>query len=181
MREVVHYLKPTSLDQIVFDDFGRLSEHRVWLDQKIIDWIAGLSDGDLDFVLSYSNTKGVPAKKRYSSLLLHFFNDQTPHHQGSGFGLVVTGGCIDIGVTDLLAQIPEETSCITSRFCRTISPPLRGYKIAAKLYVKNQGRSYSNHFSNRCSDGSSGAYGSLNGSGERLTEKLPCLMMRGLQ
>ena len=63
LREVVDLPKPTSLDQIVFDDFGRLSEHRVWLDQKIIDWIAGLSDGDLDFVLSYSNTKGVPAKR----------------------------------------------------------------------------------------------------------------------
>ncbi|QCF26719.1 DinB family protein [Hydrocarboniclastica marina] len=107
LREVAHLPKPTSLDQIVFDDFGRLSEHRIWLDQKIMDWISGLSGGDLDFVLSYHNSKGMPANKRYSSLVLHFFNHQT-HHRGQVSALLSQAG-IDIGITDLLAQIPEET------------------------------------------------------------------------
>ncbi len=106
LREVAGLPKPTSLDQIVFDDFDSLSEHRIWLDQRIIDWIAGLSDGDLDFVLSYRNSKGVAANKRYSSLVLHFFNHQT-HHRGQVSTLLSQSG-EDIGVTDLLAQIPEE-------------------------------------------------------------------------
>lgn len=107
LREVADLPKPTTLDQIVFEDFGRLSEHRSWLDQRIIDWVAELSDGDLDVVLSYRNSKGIPANKRYSSLVLHFFNHHT-HHRGQVSTLLSQAG-VDIGVTDLLVHIPEET------------------------------------------------------------------------
>ncbi len=106
LREVAELPRPTSLDQIVFDDLGRLSEHRAWLDQMIVSWAAELSESDLDFVLAYRNSKGVPANKRFSSLVLHFFNHQT-HHRGQVSTLLSQAG-EDIGVTDLLAQIPEE-------------------------------------------------------------------------
>ena len=96
-----------SLDQIIFDDLASLSAHRIWLDRKIINWVDGLSEGDLDFVLSYHNTKGIRANKRYSSLILHFFNRQT-HHRGQAATLLSQAG-VDIGVTDLLALIPNET------------------------------------------------------------------------
>ncbi|MGO1502943.1 MAG: DinB family protein [Marinobacter sp.] len=107
LQEVANLPNPTSLSQIVFDDIGSLSEHRAWLDRQIISWIAELTEGDLDFVLSYHNTKGVPASKRYSSLVLHFFNHQT-HHRGQVSALLSQAGA-DVGVTDLLALIPEET------------------------------------------------------------------------
>tara|TARA_R110002126_G_scaffold285314_2_gene435579 strand:- start:9178 stop:9720 length:543 start_codon:yes stop_codon:yes gene_type:complete len=106
LRSVAALQNPTSLDQIVFDDLRSLSERRSWLDRQIIDWIAELSESDLNFVLSYHNTKGVPANKRYSSLVLHFFNHQT-HHRGQVSTLLTQAG-VDLGVTDLLAQIPEE-------------------------------------------------------------------------
>ncbi|MBL3558547.1 MULTISPECIES: DinB family protein [Marinobacter] len=106
LREVADLPSPTSLDQILFKDLASLAEHRGWLDQKIINWIAELSDGDLDFVLSYSNIKGVAANKRYSSLVLHFFNHQT-HHRGQISTLLSQAG-EDVGVTDLLALLPEE-------------------------------------------------------------------------
>lgn len=107
LREVADLQNPTSLDQILFDDLGRLSDQRIWLDRQIINWIAELSESDLDFVLSYHDIKGIPAKKRYSSLVLHFFNHQT-HHRGQVSALLSQAG-VDIGVTDLLALIPEET------------------------------------------------------------------------
>lgn len=107
LRDVVDLPSPTSLDQMLFHDLGSLSEQRIWLDQAIIDWIAELPSGDLDFVLSYRNRKGVAASKRYSSLIFHFFNHQT-HHRGQVSTLLSQAG-VDIGVTDLLAQIPEET------------------------------------------------------------------------
>lgn len=106
LQEVVGLEIPTSLDQIVFNDVGRLSQQRTWLDRIIIQWIAGLSEKDLDFVLTYHNTKGIPANKRYSSLILHFFNHQT-HHRGQVSTLLSQAG-VNIGVTDLLVQIPEE-------------------------------------------------------------------------
>jgi len=111
LQEVTNLPNPTSLSQIVFDDIGSLSEHRAWLDRQIISWIAELTEGDLGFVLSYHNTKGIPANKRYSSLVLHFFNHQT-HHRGQVSALLSQAGA-DVGVTDLLALIPEDPSLAT--------------------------------------------------------------------
>ena len=91
LQEVANLPNPTSLRQILFDDIGSLSEHRAWLDRQIISWIAELSEGDLDFVLSYHNTKGIPANKRYSSLVLHFFNHQA-HHRGQVWTLASSLG-----------------------------------------------------------------------------------------
>ena len=107
LQEVANLPNPTSLSQIVFGDIGSLFEHRTWLDRQIISWVAGLTQSDLDFVLSYHNTKGIPANKRYSSLVLHFFNHQA-HHRGQVSALLSQAGA-DVGVTDLLALIPEET------------------------------------------------------------------------
>ncbi|MBQ0831010.1 DinB family protein [Marinobacter sp.] len=111
LQEVTNLPNPTSLSQIVFDDIGSLSEHRAWLDRQIVSWIAELTEGDLDFVLSYHNTKGIPSNKRYSSLVLHFFNHQT-HHRGQVSALLSQAGA-DVGVTDLLALIPEDPSLAT--------------------------------------------------------------------
>ncbi|RBW51436.1 DinB family protein [Marinobacter sp. F3R11] len=107
LQEVANLPNPTSLSQIVFEDIARLSEHRAWLDRQIISWVAGLTEGDLNFVLNYHNTKGNPANKRYSSLVLHFFNHQA-HHRGQVSALLSQAGA-EVGVTDLLALIPEET------------------------------------------------------------------------
>jgi uncharacterized damage-inducible protein DinB len=106
LRGVADLQSPESLDQVLFEDIGILAEQRIWLDRQIVNWTAELSEGDLDFVLSYRNTKGIVANKRYSSLMLHFFNHQT-HHRGQVSTLLSQAG-VDVGVTDLLAQIPEE-------------------------------------------------------------------------
>lgn len=107
LREVANHQNPMSLDQMLFDDLGSLYEQRIRLDRQIINWIGELSEGDLDFVLSYHYIKGIHSKKRYSSLVLHFFNHQT-HHRGQVSTLLSQVG-MDIGITDLLDRIPEET------------------------------------------------------------------------
>lgn len=107
LREVADLQNPVSLDQMLFDDLGGLSEQRIWLDRQIINWIEDLSEDDLDVVLSYHNSKGTPANKRYSSLVIHFFNHQT-HHRGQVSTLLSQAG-VDVGVTDLLALISDET------------------------------------------------------------------------
>lgn len=107
LREVAELPNPIGLNQIIFDDFSSLHKYRNWLDEIIINWIGELSDDDLDYVLSYHNTKGVPANKCYSNLLLHFFNHQT-HHRGQVSTLLSQAGA-DIGVTDLLVLVPEES------------------------------------------------------------------------
>lgn len=97
---------PASLEQIVSADIDELFEHRRQLDSLICSWIASLKEGDLNHVLSYKNMKGRPAQRQFSVLLLHFFNHQT-HHRGQATALLSQTG-LDVGVTDLLALIPDE-------------------------------------------------------------------------
>lgn len=97
---------PTALTQLLFDDFTEIRAHRAWLDALIIDWIATVSDDDLQQPLAYTNTKGIAFTKRFAYVLQHFFNHQT-HHRGQITTLLSQAG-VDVGVTDLLALIPDE-------------------------------------------------------------------------
>jgi len=106
LHEVSNLPDPVSLDQILSEDLPALSEQREWLDRQITIWVGALSEKDLDLSLNYHNTKGVPANRRFSSLVLHFFNHQT-HHRGQVSTLLFQAG-EDIGVTDLLALVPDE-------------------------------------------------------------------------
>lgn len=99
---------PSSLDQILFTDFAALSAHRKLLDQVIDEWAASLTKEDLAHVLQYTNTKGVVGRRKFSSLVLHFFNHQT-HHRGQATTLLFQAGQ-DVGITDLLMLIPNEAA-----------------------------------------------------------------------
>lgn len=98
--------RPAALDLVLFGDLHALENHRQMLDEVIIDWAASLTEADLRHVLSYANMKGVPARKRFSNLVMHFFNHQT-HHRGQVTTLLFQAGQ-DVGVTDLLETIPDE-------------------------------------------------------------------------
>ena len=56
--------------------------------------------------LQYTNTKGIVWRRNFASLVFHFFNHQT-HHRGQATTLLSQAGQ-DVGVTDLLALIPNE-------------------------------------------------------------------------
>lgn len=99
---------PGSLDQIMFGDIRELAAHRTTLDGMISDWAAAVTDADLEHVLHYANTRGVVSDKRFFNLVMHFFNHQT-HHRGQATTLLSQSG-VDIGVTDLLALIPNEVA-----------------------------------------------------------------------
>ena len=98
--------QPTALNQVLFTDFGELQVRRKIIDAAINGWIAALTQADLDHVLHYANSKGVKSQKRMSNLLAHFFNHQT-HHRSQALTLLTQAGQ-DVGVTDLLALIPNE-------------------------------------------------------------------------
>ncbi|HAK91301.1 MAG TPA: damage-inducible protein DinB, partial [Massilia timonae] len=53
----------------------------------------------------YKSARGA-FRKKFGSLLLHFFNHQT-HHRGQVSTLLTQSG-VDIGVTDLIVSIPDE-------------------------------------------------------------------------
>lgn len=106
LMSVLHLPPPQSLNQILYSDFAELHSHRVLLDNVIEQWAAALAEADLDLVLHYSNTKGIEFARRFSSLVMHFFNHQT-HHRGQATTLLSQAG-VDVGITDLLELIPTE-------------------------------------------------------------------------
>lgn len=99
---------PVSLDQILFTDFAALRAHRTMLDRVIETWTAEMTEDDLGHVLDYTNLRGVRSRRKFASLVVHFFNHQT-HHRGQITTLLSQSG-IDVGVTDLLALIPDENA-----------------------------------------------------------------------
>lgn len=106
LAEVTRVPNPVSLDALLFDNLASLRERREWLDDQIINWVSVLNEHDRDTVLHYESMKGIPADKRLFSLIMHFFNHQT-HHRGQASVLLSQAG-LDIGLTDLLALIPQE-------------------------------------------------------------------------
>ena len=99
--------QPTALNQVLFTHLAELKARRDLLDKAIIDWAAALTDAELAQVLEYANSKGVRGRRRLVSLVTHFFNHQT-HHRGQATTLFSQAG-IDVGVTDLLSLIPNES------------------------------------------------------------------------
>ena len=99
--------QPLALNEVLFTDLAALKARRELIDAAIKAWAAALTEADLGHVLHYANSKGVKSQKRMSNLVMHFFNHQT-HHRGQATALLFQAGQ-DVGVTDLLALIPNET------------------------------------------------------------------------
>lgn len=87
-------------------DISELAALRKQLDSYIEALAAEVGEEQLDQPLSYHNMKGVTAQKHFFALLMHLFNHQT-HHRGQATTLLTQAG-VDVGVTDLLALIPDE-------------------------------------------------------------------------
>ena len=66
--------------------------------------------GESDYVqpLAYANHPGQTFRRSFGALMQHFFNHQT-HHRGQATTLLRQAG-VDVGVTDLLALIPESAA-----------------------------------------------------------------------
>lgn len=98
-------MEPTSLNQQLFSDIDSLYQYRIRLDKAIIEWVDSIKEPDLNVAITYKK-QNISSTKNFFSLLMHFFNHQT-HHRGQVSTLLFQAG-IDIGITDLLARIPNE-------------------------------------------------------------------------
>jgi len=106
LAPILEMQRPTALDQVLHTDLPSLRRTRQQLDEVLIAWTGALTLPDLDYVLEYRNMKGVPQRKVYGSLVLNLFSHHT-HHRGQATTLLFQLGQ-DVGVTDLLALIPDE-------------------------------------------------------------------------
>ncbi len=93
---------PDRLDAILFEGFSELRIARRSEDERIINYVEGLSDADLARRIRYrSITNPTEVEQPLAPALMHFFNHQT-HHRGQVHCLL-TGFGLDAPVLDLLA------------------------------------------------------------------------------
>ncbi|WP_414829421.1 DinB family protein [Alteromonas sp. H39] len=96
---------PQKLNTVMYQDIETLKRERDLLDIVIKQLVGELSDETLESSLAYVNTAGTVYQKCLGHIMLHFFNHQT-HHRGQVTTLLSQLG-VDVGVTDLLAIIPD--------------------------------------------------------------------------
>ncbi len=97
--------QPTGNRFIVSDDLSQLRPIRERIDRLIVGFVDDLTEADVGGVLAYRRADGTAHRKLLSSVLSHIFNHQT-HHRGQVTTLLTQAG-IDVGVTDILALIPD--------------------------------------------------------------------------
>jgi len=97
--------KPTALNQPLFAHWADLQAYRQQLDATLVAWSQEIEPAHMAHPLHYVTTAGVKQCKLFGPLLTHFFNHQT-HHRGQASTLLHQCG-VDVGVTDLLALIPD--------------------------------------------------------------------------
>jgi uncharacterized damage-inducible protein DinB len=108
LEPVLAIARPTALDQVMHAALPDLWKTRQMIDATFIAWAGAMREADLDQAVEYRNMKGVPQRKLYGSLVLNLFSHHS-HHRGQATTLLMQLGQ-DVGVTDLLALIPEAAS-----------------------------------------------------------------------
>jgi len=98
---------PGKLNAILFEDLASLETVRNEEDRRIIRYVDGLSDIDIDKALDYKTTRGVPQRDPLGALLAHWFNHQT-HHRGQAHAVLTVLGVPEPRALDLLVMLREK-------------------------------------------------------------------------
>ena len=98
---------PDKLNAIMFDDLVSLELARKEEDNRIIRYVDGLREEDIDKDLSYATTKGVPHRNRLGDVLAHLFNHQT-HHRGQAHTILTILGIPEPQPLDLLGMFRKK-------------------------------------------------------------------------
>ena len=98
---------PRSLSEPLHADLAALWAARQSMDTVIVALCAEATESDYAQSLTYANRADQTFVRSFGPLMQHFFNHQT-HHRGQATTLLSQAG-MDVGVTDLLALIPDGT------------------------------------------------------------------------
>ncbi len=97
---------PKKLNAILFEDLPSLEFARKEEDARIMRYVDGLTDDEIDKNLDYTTTSGVPQRNVLRDLLAHLFNHQT-HHRGQAHTILTVLGIPEPQPLDLLAMLRE--------------------------------------------------------------------------
>lgn len=97
---------PDKLNAIAFDDLPSLQAAREAEDDRILQFIEGLTDADLDQEWSYHTLDGALQRQPLYEILAHFLNHQT-HHRGQAHAILTALGVAEPAPLDLLIMFRE--------------------------------------------------------------------------
>jgi uncharacterized damage-inducible protein DinB len=99
---------PSSLDAVPFPAFQALRLAREVEDQRIVDWVAGLTDKALGGRFTYMTVTDMrTVSQRLAPALAHFFNHQT-HHRGQAHTILTALGKPSVTLDLIYFQRTEE-------------------------------------------------------------------------
>lgn len=99
---------PTALDAILFRELAKLRKARSAEDQRIVDWIDGLSEDELAGRFSYVTVTDMRnVSQRLAPALAHLFNHQS-HHRGQIHTILTVLGQPSIALDLIYFQRTEE-------------------------------------------------------------------------
>jgi uncharacterized damage-inducible protein DinB len=101
--------RPARLNEIQHEDFDELREARKAEDERILGYVEGLAEDDLEKVLAYTNTRGQSFHDPLSQILPHVFNHQTHHRGQAHTGLSLLTGAEPPSL-DLIGMLREAKS-----------------------------------------------------------------------
>jgi len=97
---------PAKLNAIVCDDLPSLTIARRKEDERIIDFVQGLTEIQFEEPLDYQTMNGTPQKQKRREILAHLFNHQT-HHRGQAHAILTVLGIDEPDPLDLLVMQRE--------------------------------------------------------------------------
>jgi uncharacterized damage-inducible protein DinB len=93
--------QPTSLSAILCDELSALWAARQQQDRRIVDYVASLSDAQIEESWAYQTLNGTPRQQLRREILAHLFNHQT-HHRGQAHAILTVLGVSEPEGLDLL-------------------------------------------------------------------------------
>jgi uncharacterized damage-inducible protein DinB len=97
---------PDRLDAIIFEEFAALRAARELEDQRILQFVEGLENHDLEKMWAYRTLNGALQQQPVREILAHLFNHQT-HHRGQAHAALTALGIAEPVALDLLIMQRE--------------------------------------------------------------------------
>jgi uncharacterized damage-inducible protein DinB len=98
---------PAHLDAILFADLAQLQTAREAEDRRIIGYVEGLRDTDIEASWDYQTLNGTAFSQPLRDILAHLFNHQT-HHRGQSHAILTALGVAEPAPLDLLLMQREQ-------------------------------------------------------------------------
>jgi uncharacterized damage-inducible protein DinB len=95
---------PNKLNSIVCDELQSLRTARETEDERILSFVEGLEDTEIDRQCDFHTLNGTPQKQPIREILAHLFNHQT-HHRGQAHMILTVLGVVEPDPLDLLIML----------------------------------------------------------------------------